>query len=271
MPFRNGKQELLILLLDLSASMYFIQEGPDEDKPTNKHSQVLNCINSLLERISKSNKCDHILISVIGFASNAILLNKLVETEGYYSSAKYYMKNNTITDFVNKCRTTHNSIIGDGTSIISAFEEAKLIVEDYCNDNDIAPENKRGITVMLFTDGNDNCNSMMITKLNLIVTELKNMYIDNSTSKEKQDNFSVCCIAIGNDADQETLATIASPISIKLSKHINNLSTYDNRIRKILTVPHKCYLKINTIDNNISESEISILRKLLFLVTETAV
>lgn len=271
MQYREGKQELLIFLLDLSLSMYSVQSGPDENSPTNKHVQVENCVKQLLEKISASNKNEHILVSMVAFASKAVTPKVFFTTEDGYYTAKEYVKDNKVSKFKKECELQRSSCIGINTSIIDAFQEAKTIIKTYCDDDDIAPEHKKGITIMLFTDGTDNCSDQMLIDLQSQIIEAKKMFTDSSTVNDKNDNFNICSIAIGKDADQQTLITIASPLSLKLQKHLDTLMKADKRVARILTVPDVCYLKINTENDNISESEISILRKLLLLVTETAV
>jgi hypothetical protein len=271
MNFIPGKQELLILLVDSSSSMYVEEDSSGQTVSVNKYNQVQNAIQSLIKQINISNKQNNILISIVPFAERTVTL-KPDGLESKYYQSKTWIENENIQNLfalINNFSSPKRTAIGHLTSFISAFSEAKTIVDSLFTDDRIAPENRHGISIMFFSDGwNYPKSDTLLSNLETIIAAIKGSIEVNIVDKLKRDNFSISSIAIGKEADEITMKTISTPYSIKQEKHISDLRKKDMNASMCVD-EYRCYLKLNANNNTITDHELRVLRKFLFLVTET--
>jgi hypothetical protein len=271
MSFILGRQELLVLLVDASSSMYVGEDANGQTVGVNKHSQVQNTINALITQINATNKQDNILIAIVVFAENATIL-KADSSEFSYNPSRIWLANDNIQNrwaSVNNFKGSLRTLIGKNTSFISAFTQAKVIIDEFINDDRIGPENRHGISIMFFSDGNDNSNNeQLLQSIGEIIGNIKNTIRTNILERANQENFSISSIAIGKDADETTMKVISTPYTQIQDAQISTLRSRD--IKASMCVDeHRCYLKLNANNDTIVESELKVLRKFLFLVTGT--
>lgn len=269
--FLSGIQELLILLVDVSASMYVVEDPNDSNKTieTNKHKQVQSAIESLVKRINKSPKQANIQISIVPFAEKAVPFQIIDEKLKYYSSKKI-IQDTGLSNYFNKIRdfsSPDRKQIGKYTSLSEAFKEAKNIVEDFCTDDRISPENKFSVTIMLFSDGDDNMNKNFVNQIDNDIDSIKSTLSKVVRSKTLADNFCICCIAIGKDALHNILLALSSPFSIEQQNNLEELKQINPQMVMVLEHTIRCYLSLNATNDTISDDELEILRNFMFLVT----
>lgn len=261
-----GKQELLILLVDLSGSMY----TDDNNNVLNKYLQVQNSIHSLIERINSTNKANHILISIVLFAEKTWTI-ELFDDESPYNHSKDWLNVHDIENFFKRFNMEHDDRlerIGLNTSLSEAFIQSKKIIEYFFADNNIAPENKKGVSIMLFSDGIENISADLISSLETIKTAIQNQVEEKIVNPDDKNNLGISSIAIGKDADELVLKTISTPYSERQWAHIKRLRESDIEASNRLD-PLKCFLKLNANNNCIDDNELNVLRKFLYLVTDS--
>ena len=271
MEFLEGRQELLILLLDVSGSMYCVEAPGGETILVNKYSQVQSAIIALLKKIDVSNKQNNIVISVVPFSSNSAVLKLNGSNANFYPTQTWLEGNRiqSLFDEVNDFGNGRRQTLGNLTSFVNAFKQASKVSTSFFKDTRIAPENRHGISIMLFSDG-QNCpeSDSLLSDIGDIIEEIKLDIKSNIADVKKRDNFSINCVAIGEDADEITLKTISSPYTQKQEKHISDLRKIDANVSMSVD-EYRCYLRLNAANDSISEYELNILRKFMFLVTDT--
>lgn len=265
--FYVGKQELLILLIDSSASMYV----DDKSNPSNKYKQVQSSVVSLLERINTTDKANHILVSLILFSERTLVVGLKLD-KVLYQFSRDWLKANKINEFFKEINPPNHSnridFIGEDTSILEGFISAKEVCASFMSDQRIAPENRIGVSIMLFSDGNDNVNSNILARLETIKKSLIVLVSTNIVLPKFKDNLSIGTIAIGRDAEAELMNTISTVQLKRQMDHIERLRESNKEARSRIDGA-KCYLKLDARNNSIDDIELEILRKFLFLVTGT--
>ncbi|MCB0536266.1 MAG: VWA domain-containing protein [Bacteroidetes bacterium] len=262
----EGNQELVIILLDYSNSMYSMKVADEEYVPVNKYLAVQDAIEKLLEQIVSTNKKDHILVAIVPFAGKAKQL-KIGEFDISYYPSKMWLANSNIKAAFNNLNED-TSEIGRSTSFTEAFVEAKNVAEHFFTQSTIGKEFKHAVSILFFSDGLDMSGTNFLDTVKSILEELNDLVKASITNSENQENFSIASIAIGSDADEDTMIAISTPFTERQSKHLDELKLNSPDVVAAI-MDDRCYLKLEAEDGNISTVELKILRKFLFLVTES--
>ncbi|MCS7243278.1 MAG: VWA domain-containing protein [Candidatus Calescibacterium sp.] len=229
-----GEVELLIFMLDGSASMY--ETNTFDGRRKSDH--LVNIVYDTLERLRASSRSNSFRASLVYF-SDSVIVPK-VDGIPYYSLEEAI---NEITDPVIK-------MAGGGTSIANALNETSKIIDEF--NRDIGLPDEKHITVFLFTDGNENIKT---TK-----------DVINEALKIKSMGVTICCISLGNDCDEKLLVEISSVASLRQVKRMDLANMLD-----FLTKEHenyKLFLK-GHVDGKISKSISEAIRSFMNILSET--
>lgn len=261
----EGLQELLIILLDCSSSMYAITKR----QKVNKYLKVQDAIQKLLERIKDSNKSNHILISIIPFADFAFSISPSSED---YSYAQAWLKDNYLASKLHKVNTANTEErlkLGTRSSFVRSFDEATKVALKFCKDERIPNNFRYALSIMFFSDGhNYPKDENFIQKIQNSISAMRNSFDKSCNRDNILSNFSLSAIAIGQEVDRDFLYSLATPYTIKQEEHLQTLQT-TNTEAAMCVDKKRCLLHLSAKGDSIAPHEALILRKFLFLVTET--
>jgi hypothetical protein len=185
---------LVVFVLDRSLSM----SEPKTFDHRSKWEHLVDLVRGLVKRLERSNMAPAFRVGFVWFSDDV----KAVERDG-----KVYFPvtegNPAMQAF--QASLEENRPYGM-TAMADALEETARIIERYISDNTIPPE--KYVTIFLFTDGKETKRTPedVIEAANKITVDLQNKL----KQLNQRNRIGLATIALGVDADRETLRAIAS-------------------------------------------------------------
>ncbi|MEN3014598.1 MAG: vWA domain-containing protein [bacterium] len=229
-----GEVELLIFLLDGSASMYETNTFDGRRKA----DHLVNILYDTLERLINSSRSNSFRASLVYFSDSVSI--PTVDDLPYYP----------LEDAINELTDPVIKMAGGSTSIANALAETSKIVYEF--NNDIGLPDQKNITLFLFTDGRENIR----TPRDVI----------NEALKVKSMGVTICTISLGNDCDEKLLMDISSVASLRQVKRLDLANMLD--FLKKEGGNYKLFLRGHVngeINRNISE----VIRSFVSILSET--
>jgi len=244
------KNELVLLLLDGSGSMRQPAEISKQSGPSK--SDMLNFIvKDVLKRINKSQASNMFRVGIIRFGHQPIV--EQFDNDSYFS----------VENAIEILRpSTEDFSDTEITDIKKAIERASEILNEFYEDDDLAPE--KHCTLILFSDGkhfeheiNEENRIEELINLDLAVKRFKSVSIAPR----------VACVSLGTDAEINTL------IGISTEPDGDQLRSLDkNRLLEYLKKDNKDIYKLCIVghnDDNIGMKEVDVIRRFLIIGTKT--
>lgn len=184
---------LVVFLLDRSRSM----GDPKTEDRRSKWEHLVELVERLTKRLEISNLAPMFRLSYIWFSDDVYVVR---------SGDKVYFPVETGEALEAFRASLEENRPRGRTAMADALEAAAKVVEKYIEDNDL-PEEKY-VTIYLFTDGKETKRSIedVINAADKIHGELA----ERLRALKEVNRIGLATIALGKDADQETLRAIAS-------------------------------------------------------------
>jgi hypothetical protein len=185
---------LVLFVLDRSLSM----SEPKTYDHRGKWDHLVELVEKLVERLSRSSMAPVFRVGFVWFSDDVTVVR-----EGERSYFPVVEGNPALRVFRSSLEA--NKPYGM-TAMADALEAARGVVEEYIADNSIPSE--KYVTIFLFTDGKETKRTPedVVEEADKINTELK----EKLSELNPRNRIGLATIALGLDADRETLRTIAS-------------------------------------------------------------